>query len=115
MKKARKKKFDKGTEARRVARNSGIAPANTKVIADKRKRPPKHKKKWLEEPAVEQGIQPFQALRQVRPNLVFRPSTRAVGRHGFVRSEQSRRRYLAPRGKIGGHVFQFFFVESKHR
>jgi hypothetical protein len=52
MKKARKKKFDKGTEARRVSRNSGIAPANTKVIADKRKRPPKHKKKWLDEPSA---------------------------------------------------------------
>lgn len=52
MKKISRKKFDKGREARRVARNSGIAPANTKVIADKRKRPPKHKKKWLEEPAV---------------------------------------------------------------
>ena len=52
MKKKPRKKFDKGTEARRVARNSGIAPANTKVIADKRKRPPKHKRKWLEEPAT---------------------------------------------------------------
>lgn len=51
MKKARRKKFDKGTEARRVARKSGIVPANTKVIADKRKRPPKHKQKWLEERA----------------------------------------------------------------
>jgi hypothetical protein len=52
MKKKPMKKFDKGREARRIARNSGIAPANTKVIADKRKRPPKHKKKWLDEPAV---------------------------------------------------------------
>jgi hypothetical protein len=52
MKKAPRKKFDKGKEARRVARNSGLAPAKTKVIADKRKRPPKHKKKWLEDPPV---------------------------------------------------------------
>ena len=52
MKNAPRKQFDKGREARRVARNSGISPANTKVIADKRKRPAKHKKKWLEEPAV---------------------------------------------------------------
>jgi len=48
MKKKPRKKFDKGREARRAARNSGIAPATTKVIADKRKRPPKHKNKWLE-------------------------------------------------------------------
>jgi hypothetical protein len=52
MRKARKKKFDKGTEARRAARQSGVAPSSTKVIEDKRKRPPKHKKKWLEEPTV---------------------------------------------------------------
>jgi hypothetical protein len=42
------KKFEKGTEARRAARKSGIMPANTRVIEDKRKRVPKHKKKWLE-------------------------------------------------------------------
>jgi len=46
--KKRKRVLDKGTEARRAARNSGIAPAATRVIADKRKRPPKHKKKALE-------------------------------------------------------------------
>jgi hypothetical protein len=46
--KKRKKVLDKGTEARRAARNSGIAPAATRVIADKRKRPAKHKKKVLE-------------------------------------------------------------------
>jgi hypothetical protein len=51
--KTSKKKFDKGTEARRVTRKSGIAPANTRVIEDKRKRPPKHKKKWLEKEVVE--------------------------------------------------------------
>jgi hypothetical protein len=44
MKKRRKKIFDKGSEARRAARNSGVAPAVTRVIPDKRKRPPKHKK-----------------------------------------------------------------------
>jgi hypothetical protein len=53
MKKKGKKKFEKGTEARRVARKSGIIPANTRVIEDKRKRPPKHKKKWLEKEVVE--------------------------------------------------------------
>lgn len=47
MKKRKKKAIDVGKEARRVARKSGIAPAVTRVIPDKRKRPPKHKKDWL--------------------------------------------------------------------
>jgi hypothetical protein len=42
--KKRIKVLDKGTEARRAARNSGIAPTVTRVIPDKRKRPAKHKK-----------------------------------------------------------------------
>ena len=46
--KTRKMILDKGTEARRAARKSGIAPAATRVIPDKRKRPPKHKKQLLE-------------------------------------------------------------------
>jgi hypothetical protein len=46
--KKRRKILDKGTEARRAARNSGIAPATTRVIPDKRKRAPKHKKQSLE-------------------------------------------------------------------
>ena len=48
--KRRKKKLDKGTEARRVARKSGLAPAVTRVIPDKRKRPPRHKQDLLREP-----------------------------------------------------------------
>jgi len=44
----RKKKFEAGKEARRRARASGVAPAATRVIPDKRKRPPKHKGDWLE-------------------------------------------------------------------
>jgi hypothetical protein len=44
-----KKKLDKGTEARRVARKSGLAPAATRVIPDKRKRPPKHRKDLIRE------------------------------------------------------------------
>jgi hypothetical protein len=48
MNRKRKKILDKGTEARRAARKSGIAPGATRVIPDKRKRPPKHKKKVLE-------------------------------------------------------------------
>jgi hypothetical protein len=52
MKKRKKKVLDVGKEARRAARNSGIAPAATRVVPDKRKRPPKHKKTSLEEDAV---------------------------------------------------------------
>lgn len=48
MKRRKKKVIDAGKEARRVARKSGIAPAVTRVIPDKRKRPAKHKKQWLE-------------------------------------------------------------------
>ncbi|HEY2459481.1 MAG TPA: hypothetical protein VGI16_01670 [Candidatus Acidoferrum sp.] len=44
MKKRKKQILDPGTEARRAARNSGLAPAATRIIVDKRKRPPKHKK-----------------------------------------------------------------------
>jgi hypothetical protein len=46
--KRRKKKIDKGKEARRAARNSGVAPAVTRIIPDKRKRPAKHKRQLLE-------------------------------------------------------------------
>jgi len=48
MKKRKKKGIDPAKEARRRARKSGIAPATTRVIADKRARPPKHKKQDLE-------------------------------------------------------------------
>jgi hypothetical protein len=48
MKKRKKKIIDVGKEARRVARNSGIAPAVTRIIPNKRKRPPKHKKQLLD-------------------------------------------------------------------
>lgn len=47
MKKRRKKTIDVGKEARRAARKSGIVPAVTRVVPDKRKRPEKHKKQWL--------------------------------------------------------------------
>jgi len=48
MKRRKKKIIDVGKEARRGARNSGISPAVTRVIPDKRKRPPKHKKRSLD-------------------------------------------------------------------
>jgi hypothetical protein len=49
MKKRKKKKLDVGQIARRRARESGLAPAVTRVISDKRQRPPKHKKTWLDQ------------------------------------------------------------------
>ena len=45
--KQRKKKLDKGVEARRRARKSGLTPSATQVIADKRHRPAKHKSDLL--------------------------------------------------------------------
>jgi len=42
--KRRRKKLDKGTEARRLARKSGMVPAATRVMEDKRRKPPKHKR-----------------------------------------------------------------------
>ena len=46
--KRKRKNIDKGVEARRAARKSGLAPAATRVVPDKRKRPAKHKKQLLE-------------------------------------------------------------------
>ncbi len=51
MKRKKKKAIDIGKVARRAARKSGIVPAVTRVIPDRRKRPPKHKKQWLESEA----------------------------------------------------------------
>ena len=47
--KKKKKKLEKGKEARRRARAAGLSPAGTKVIEDKRKKPGKHKSEWLQE------------------------------------------------------------------
>ncbi|MGA2418531.1 MAG: hypothetical protein ABSG69_00490 [Candidatus Acidiferrum sp.] len=47
MQKRKNKGIDPAKEARRRARKSGVPPAATRVIADKRTRPPKHKKKDL--------------------------------------------------------------------
>jgi len=41
--KRKKKVFDKGKETRRRARGAGLAPAATKIVADKRKKREKHK------------------------------------------------------------------------
>jgi hypothetical protein len=48
MKKPKKKGIDRAKEARRRARKSAAPAAATRVIADKRLRPPKHKKKDVE-------------------------------------------------------------------
>jgi len=48
MTKRKKKGIDPAKEARRRARKSGLAPSATRIIVDKRNRPPKHKKKELE-------------------------------------------------------------------
>jgi hypothetical protein len=44
MKKRKKKTLDVGQIARKLARESGVAPSSTRVIEDKRTRAPKHKK-----------------------------------------------------------------------
>ena len=48
VKKTKKKRFSAAKEARRRARASGLVPASTRIIPDKRKRPAKHKKDLLE-------------------------------------------------------------------
>jgi len=45
----KKKKLEKGKEARRRARAAGAAPAGTRVIEDKRTKPEKHKRRWIEQ------------------------------------------------------------------
>src|ERR1700739_2685864 len=47
--KRRRKKLEKGKEARRRARKSGLAPGVTRIIEDKRKKLEKHKKDLLRE------------------------------------------------------------------
>lgn len=45
----RKKKLAAGKEARRIARTFAGQPRPERIIPDKRKKPPKHKKELLEE------------------------------------------------------------------
>lgn len=49
----KKKKLEKGKEARRAARLSGLKPGATRVIEDKRKKAPKHKVDLLQEESGE--------------------------------------------------------------
>jgi hypothetical protein len=48
----KKKKLNVATEARRRARKSAVAPGTERVIEDKRRKPPKHKRSWIEQEAV---------------------------------------------------------------
>jgi len=48
-KKAKPRKFTAGAEARRRARELAGPPPAARVIPDKRLKPPKHKKKFLED------------------------------------------------------------------
>ncbi|MHB8557526.1 MAG: hypothetical protein ACYDCU_05315 [Candidatus Acidiferrales bacterium] len=41
----KKRKFEKGTEARRMARENAGTPPPARVIPDRRTKPPKHKKR----------------------------------------------------------------------
>jgi len=47
--KRKKQKFEKGTEARRIAREQAGTPPAARVIPDRRRKPPKHKKAVLDE------------------------------------------------------------------
>jgi hypothetical protein len=44
----KKKRLDKGTEARRLARSVAAKPSSTRVVEDKRKKPEKYKMKWTD-------------------------------------------------------------------
>jgi hypothetical protein len=46
--KKRRKKLDKGAEARRLARKIGPKPGATQVVIDKRRKPEKHKASLLD-------------------------------------------------------------------
>jgi hypothetical protein len=47
VRKKHRRKFRAAVEARRRARESGAKPGATRVIENKRRKPAKHKKKWL--------------------------------------------------------------------
>jgi hypothetical protein len=47
--KKKRKRLDKGTEARRLARAKAAVPGATKVVADKRRKAEKHQRPLVEE------------------------------------------------------------------
>jgi len=46
--KRKSKKFTAGAEARRIARETAGTPPPGRIVADKRRKPPKHKMKLIE-------------------------------------------------------------------
>ena len=52
MAKKRKKMFQAGREARRIAREIVGSPPPARVVTDKRSKPPKHKKPLRDESSV---------------------------------------------------------------
>jgi len=44
----RKRRLNKGTEARRLARKAAAKPATTRVVGDKRRKPQKHRESRVE-------------------------------------------------------------------
>ncbi len=52
VRKKHRRKFRADIEARRRAREAGAKPAATRVIENKRRKPAKHKRKWLEQELV---------------------------------------------------------------
>jgi hypothetical protein len=50
--KRKKSKFEKGTEARRIARENAGTPPAARVIPDRRLKPPKHKKTLIDEDSL---------------------------------------------------------------
>lgn len=49
VRRKKKRKFEKGTEARRMARENVGTPPPARVIPDRLTKPPKHKKRLLDE------------------------------------------------------------------
>jgi hypothetical protein len=47
--KRKKSRFEKGTEARRIARENVGTPPAARMIPDRRRKPPKHKKSLMED------------------------------------------------------------------
>lgn len=50
--KRKKPKFEKGTEARRIARENAGTPPAARVIPDRRLKPPKHRKPLVGEDSL---------------------------------------------------------------
>ncbi|HKV27335.1 MAG TPA: hypothetical protein VJN90_03540 [Candidatus Acidoferrales bacterium] len=49
VRRKKKRKFEKGAEARRLARENAGTPPAVRIIPDRRTKPPKHRKRLLDE------------------------------------------------------------------